>query len=113
VYRFLPSLSSGDANDVCQWEVQALSVGFRAGAHRRCRVAEEGFHLWGNMNTLVTSSCTLPQMFYVLEHFPLLYLVISKQSCNNLIPTLIMIMYALHVCLCILASSRITGSILR
>jgi hypothetical protein len=39
------SLSSGEANDDRQWEVQALSAGFRAGAYRRCRVAEEGFHL--------------------------------------------------------------------
>jgi hypothetical protein len=42
---FLPSLSFGDAIDSHQWEVQALSARFHAGAHYRCRGAEEGFHL--------------------------------------------------------------------
>jgi hypothetical protein len=45
VCRFFPSLSSGDAIDNRQWEVQALSAGFRAGAHHWFRVAEEDFHL--------------------------------------------------------------------
>jgi hypothetical protein len=38
-------LSSGDAVDDHQWEVQALSARFHAGARSRCRVVEEGFHL--------------------------------------------------------------------
>jgi hypothetical protein len=38
-------LSSGDAVDGRQWIVQALSAKFCDGAHRRCRVAEEDFHL--------------------------------------------------------------------
>jgi hypothetical protein len=48
-----------------------------------------------------------------LKHLLLLYLVISKQSCNNLISTLIMSLYASYVCLSIPASSRIPWSILR
>jgi hypothetical protein len=52
VCRFLPSLSSGDAIDGHQWEVQVLSAGFRSGLYRRCRVIEEGFHLYGEMNVL-------------------------------------------------------------
>jgi hypothetical protein len=55
----------------------------------------------------------LPHMFYLLKHLLLLYLVISKQSCNNLISTLIMSLYTSYVSLCILASSRIHRSILR
>jgi hypothetical protein len=55
----------------------------------------------------------LLQMFYLLKHFPLLYLVISKQSCNNLISTLIISLYASYVCLCILPLLRIPRSILR
>jgi hypothetical protein len=39
------SLSSDDAVDGHQWEVQALSAGFYTGPRRRCRVAEEGFNL--------------------------------------------------------------------
>jgi hypothetical protein len=39
------SLSSGEANDDRQWEVQVLSARFRAGVCPRCRVAEEGFQL--------------------------------------------------------------------
>jgi hypothetical protein len=62
---FLPSLSSGDAVDGHRWEVQALNAGFCAGAYRRCRVDVEGFHLYGEVNTLMTSSCTLLQMFYL------------------------------------------------
>jgi hypothetical protein len=42
---FLPSLSSGDAVDGHQWEVQTLSARFCAGARHRCRVAEEYFCL--------------------------------------------------------------------
>jgi hypothetical protein len=38
-------LSSGDFVDDQEWEVQALSAEFHAGARRRYRVAEEGFHL--------------------------------------------------------------------
>jgi hypothetical protein len=38
-----PSLSSGDAIGSRQWEVQALSVGIRAGAHRRYRVPKKVF----------------------------------------------------------------------
>jgi hypothetical protein len=53
------------------------------------------------------SSCTLSQIFYLLKHLLLLYLVISKQSCNHLISTLIMILYVLYVCLCILVSLKI------
>jgi hypothetical protein len=105
-------LSSGDAIDGHQWEVQALSAGLRVGACRRCRVAEEGF-LQGEVNTLITSSCMLPEMLYLLKHLLLLFLVISKQSCNNLISTLIMSLYASYVCLCILASSRMPRSMLR
>jgi hypothetical protein len=56
---------------------------------------------------------TLSQMFYLLKHLLLLHLVISKQSCNNLISTLIMSLYASFVCLCILTSSKISRSILR
>jgi hypothetical protein len=58
------------------------------------------------VNNLMMSSCTLPLKCYAsanvlsLKHFPLLYLVISKQSCNNFISTLIMILYALYVCVC-------------
>jgi hypothetical protein len=40
VCMFLPSLSSGNAVDDRQWEVQALSAGFHAGAHCWCRVVE-------------------------------------------------------------------------
>jgi hypothetical protein len=40
-----PYLSFGNAIDDHQWEIQALKLGFRAGTSRRCRVAEEGFHL--------------------------------------------------------------------
>jgi hypothetical protein len=47
------------------------------------------------VNTFMTSSCTLPLKCYTSinvpssKHLPLLYLVISKKSCNNLISTLI------------------------
>jgi hypothetical protein len=58
--RFLPFLSSGDAVDNRQLEVQALSARFRAGARRWCRVVEEGFHLYGEVNTLMTLNCSLP-----------------------------------------------------
>jgi hypothetical protein len=54
----------------------------------------------------------LLQMFSLLKDILLLYLVILK-NCNNLISTLIMILYALYVCLCILASTRIPRLILR
>jgi hypothetical protein len=37
------SLSSGDAVDDRQLEVQALSVGFRTGAHHRCSGMKKGF----------------------------------------------------------------------
>jgi hypothetical protein len=38
--------SSGDAVDGHnKWEVQAFSDGFHTEPRRRCRVAEEGFHL--------------------------------------------------------------------
>jgi hypothetical protein len=80
-----------------------LSAGFCVGAHRRCRVAEEGFHLSGEVNTLIMSSYTLLLKCYTstkvlsLKYFLLLYLVISKQSCNNLISTLIMILSILYV----------------
>jgi hypothetical protein len=57
-------LSSGDVIDDCQWEVQALSARFRAGARRKCRVAKEGFQLYCEVNTLMTSSCTLPLECY-------------------------------------------------
>jgi hypothetical protein len=60
----------------------------------------------------MTSSYTLLQMFYLLKHLLLLYLVISKQSCNNLIYTLIMSLYPLYVCLHVLTSSRIPQLIL-
>jgi hypothetical protein len=40
-----PFLSSSDANDDHQWEVQALSAGLRVGARCRCKVIKEGFHL--------------------------------------------------------------------
>jgi hypothetical protein len=60
VCRFLSrSLSFGIAVDGRQWEVQTLSDGFYARAHRWCRVSEAGFHLYGEVNTLVTLSCTL------------------------------------------------------
>jgi hypothetical protein len=39
------------------------------------------------------------KMFYLLKHLPLLYLVILKPSCNNLIPTLTMVLYACVSCL--------------
>jgi hypothetical protein len=54
-----PFLSSGDAIDGHQWEVQALSAGFHVGACHRCGVAEEGFPLSGEVNALITSSCML------------------------------------------------------
>jgi hypothetical protein len=54
----------------------------------------------------------LLQMFYPLKHFPLPYLVILKQTSNNLTYTLIMSMYAFYVFLCILVLSRIPQSIL-
>jgi hypothetical protein len=38
-------------------------------------------------------------MFYLLKHLLFLYLIILKPSCNNLIFTLIMVLYALYVCL--------------
>jgi hypothetical protein len=38
-------------------------------------------------------------MFYLLKHLLLLYLVIFKSSYNNLIFTLIMVLYASYVCL--------------
>jgi hypothetical protein len=41
-------------------EVQALSARFRAGARRWCRVVEEGFHRYGEVNTLMTLNCSLP-----------------------------------------------------
>jgi hypothetical protein len=44
VCRFL-SLSSGDAVDNHQWEVQALSAGFRAKACRWGRALKKSFHL--------------------------------------------------------------------
>jgi hypothetical protein len=59
-----PSLSPGDAVDDCQWDVRALCARFRVGAHHRCRDAEEGFHLYGEVNTLMTSSCTFPLKCY-------------------------------------------------
>jgi hypothetical protein len=40
-------------------EVQVLSARFRAGPQRRHRVAEECFYLYDEVNTLMTSSCTL------------------------------------------------------
>jgi hypothetical protein len=55
----------------------------------------------------------LPQMFYLLKHLSLPYLVILKQSCNNIISTLIMSLYALYVCLHILSLTRIPRLILR
>jgi hypothetical protein len=39
------------------------------------------------------------KMFYLLKHLLLLYLVIFKSSYNNLIFTLIMVLYASYVCL--------------
>jgi hypothetical protein len=33
-----------------------LSAGFRTGVHRRCRVAEEGFHILDEVNSIMTSS---------------------------------------------------------
>jgi hypothetical protein len=65
------------------------------------------------VNTLMTMSYALPRILYLLKHLLLLYLITSKQSCNNLISTLIISLYILYVCLCILASSRIPRSILR
>jgi hypothetical protein len=61
----------------------------------------------------MTMSHALPRILYLLKHLLLLYLITSKQSCNNLISTLIISLYILYVCLCILASSRIPRSILR
>jgi hypothetical protein len=65
------------------------------------------------LRLFMTSSCMLPQMFYPLKHFLLSYLVILKQSCNNIISTLIIYLYASCVCLHILASLRIPRSIFR
>jgi hypothetical protein len=39
------SLSPDDAINDRQWEVQALSARFHAGAYHRCKVAKESFHL--------------------------------------------------------------------
>jgi hypothetical protein len=33
-----------------------LSAEFRTGVHRRCRVVEEDFHLYGEVNVLMISS---------------------------------------------------------
>jgi hypothetical protein len=41
----------------------------------------------------------LPQIFYLLEHLLLPYLVILKQRCNNIISTLIKL-YMLRICVC-------------
>jgi hypothetical protein len=70
------------------------------------------------VNTPVALSYLLPLKCYtstnvLLKHLLLLWLVNSKQSCNNLISTLIMSLYASYVCLCILASSKIPQSILK
>jgi hypothetical protein len=45
-------LYSCDVDDSCQWEARLLSAGFHIRAHHRCRVTEEGFHLYGEVNTL-------------------------------------------------------------
>jgi hypothetical protein len=41
-----------------------MSAGFRAGAHRMYRVVEEGFHLQGEVNTLMMLSYMLPSKSY-------------------------------------------------
>jgi hypothetical protein len=67
-----------------------LSARFRTEPRRRCRVAKEDLHLQGEVNGLMSSSIassemfTLSQMFYLLKHLPLLYLLILKQTCNNI-----------------------------
>jgi hypothetical protein len=47
-----PFLLFGDADDGYQWELQVSQNWIRTGAHRRRRVAEGGFHLYGEVNAL-------------------------------------------------------------
>jgi hypothetical protein len=49
----------------------------------------------------------LPQIFYLLKHILLFYLVIFKLYYNNLVFTLIMSLYFLYVCLYILIENLI------
>jgi hypothetical protein len=65
------------------------------------------------VNTLVTLNYMLLLKCYTSTNvlsFEASFAFLScnlKQNCNNLISTLIMSLYALYVCLCILTSSRI------
>jgi hypothetical protein len=45
----MPLMASGGKSKL-------LSAEFRIGTRRKCRVAEEGFHLYCEVNTLMTSS---------------------------------------------------------
>jgi hypothetical protein len=105
-FSFITSLTGDHILSHCQWEWTGV-------------VSSRNVGLTGEVNTLMASSCTLPLNYYAsvnvlsLRHLLLLYLVISKQICNDLISTLIMIMYAWYVGLCILTSSRIPRLILR
>jgi hypothetical protein len=75
-------LSSSDAVDGRQWKVQVLSAGFRIGPHRRCRVVEEGFHHYGEVNTLMTSSYTLPLKCYASTNVLSFVESSASVSCN-------------------------------
>jgi hypothetical protein len=50
---------------------------------------------------MLALNVTVPQMFYPLKYLLLQCLVNLKQSCNNIISTLIMSLYASYACLCI------------
>jgi hypothetical protein len=77
-----------------------LSAGFCIEAHHKCRVAEEGFHFYGEVITLlIIEGNPSANMFYLLKHLLLLILVIFKLKCNNLISNEIMVLNALYLCL--------------
>jgi hypothetical protein len=76
-----------------------LSDGFRTEAHRRCRVAEEGFHLYSEVNVLDHRVKCFTNMFYILKNLLLLNLVNVKPICNNLIFNKTLSLYTSYVCL--------------
>jgi hypothetical protein len=82
VCRFLLPSFSGDAIDGHQWEVQTLSVGFRARACRRSRVAEEGFHLYGEVNTLMTSSKCFRLKCYAFANVLSFEVLVASMPCK-------------------------------
>jgi hypothetical protein len=58
------------------------SVGFCTEARHRCRVAEEGFHLLGEVNTLMTSSYTFPLKCYTSANVLSFEASSASLSCN-------------------------------